>query len=201
MIKVYEFNCAALGLPVTIFARNVSQAHEMFELWHSYHTPFLPITLTTISESSLRHLTDTPQLAEAARAGITGVGYWMGHREGWCIRPADGDTPGVIAPLLPTVRYFVGVSDEIGEVLVFAECRHDADKIYDEYHRDCMGWSDDAQDLTEMSRWLLTDAKVTLREDMEAGLTGIGRECEDGFWHILPPDYEAPLTDAELDPD
>lgn len=197
MNKVYEFNCAALGLPVTIFAKNIGQAQEIFYLWHSHHAPFLAITETTITESSVSHLTDQPQLADAARAGIAGVGYWMGHRDGWCIRPADGDAPGVIAPLVPSVRFFVGKSDDVGEVLVFAESQRDADKIYDEYHRDCMGWSDDAQDLADMSRWLLTGPKVTLREDMDAGLTGVGRECEDGNWHILPADYEAPLTDDE----
>lgn len=190
MNKVYEFNCAALGLPVTIFAKNVGKAHEMFELWRSYHAPFLAITETTIGESSVSHLDDRPQLAEAARAGIAGVGYWMGHRDGWCIRPADGDAPGVIAPLVPAVKYYAWNSEDIGEVLVFAETRHDADKIYDEFHRDQTGWEDDFPDVKEMSRWLLTGPKVTLREDMDVGLTGIGRECEDGS-------YEVPLTDTE----
>ena len=41
-----------------------------------------------------------------------------------------------------------------------------------------------------MSSWLLRGPQVTLRDDMDMGLTGVGAVCEDGFWHIFPADYE-----------
>ena len=37
---------------------------------------------------------------------------------------------------------------------------------------------------------MLRGPQVTLREDMDIGLTGVGAVCDDGFWHVLPADYE-----------
>ena len=51
-----------------------------------------------------------------------------------------------------------------------------------EFSVDGRGW--------EMSPWLLKGPQVTLREDMDVGLIGVGAVCEDGFWHIFPADYE-----------
>ena len=55
-----------------------------------------------------------------------------------------------------------------------------------------LAYGDDGVNATveEMSPWLLRGPQVTLREDMDIGLTGVGSVCEDGFWHIFPADYE-----------
>ena len=45
-------------------------------------------------------------------------------------------------------------------------------------------------DVVDNRPWLLRGPQVTLRVDMDMGLTGVGAVCEDGFWHIFPADYE-----------
>ena len=52
------------------------------------------------------------------------------------------------------------------------------------------GEMDEFFSVNEMSRWLLRGPQVTLRDDMDAGLLGVGTVCEDGFWRIYPADHE-----------
>ncbi len=73
---------------------------------------------------------------------------------------------------------------------MFAENIETATAFY--AHRSMIDYGvvDDKFSVQEMSRWLLCGPMVTLREDMDAGLLGIGSVSADEFWNIYPVDYE-----------
>jgi hypothetical protein len=127
-----------------------------------------------------------PQLADAAGSGLVGVGYWMGHRDGWHIAPADADPIGVIFPVPPTSKCFAFRDDDMGELLMFVEDHKAAIMAYEFYIDDLDGWKGAMCSISEVSPWLLTGPQITLREEMEQGLEGVAELGDDGFWHITP---------------
>ncbi len=48
--------------------------------------------------------------------------------------------------------------------------------------------------MREVSLSMLTGAYMTLRDEMDEGLTGVAMICEDDCWRLFPADYEPPLT-------
>jgi hypothetical protein len=86
------------------------------------------------------------------------------------------------------------VFDEEGEQLVFALNMEDAVAAYAVWSMLSWGEMDEFFTVKEMSRWLLRGSQVMLREDMDAGLLGVGTVCEDWFWRIYPADHEPAVT-------
>ena len=82
------------------------------------------------------------------------------------------------------------VDDEAEVVVVFAHTSDHARELFDEWNRRAYGDGGKNATVEEMSRWLLKGPQVTLREDMDVGLIGVGAVCEDGFWRIFPADHE-----------
>lgn len=197
MIKVFQYHLPLLTKPVSVFARSMGEASALFHLWYERHAQALPFTEASIVELTAADLALFPQMVEATRAGMVGVGYWIGHREGWVVAPADGDAPGAIAPLDPVVRCYVVTGEGTGQVLVFANTPQRAAAHYEAHVREQFGWTSKIDTLAEMSPWLLTDTQASLRDDMDAGREGIGKECENDCWRIVEPDYDAPLSWTE----
>ncbi|WP_295529546.1 hypothetical protein [Novosphingobium sp. Chol11] len=56
------------------------------------------------------------------------------------------------------------------------------------------GWEGEFSDMREVSLSMLTGAYMTLRDEMDEGLTGVAMICEDDCWRLFPADYEPPLT-------
>lgn len=193
MTKVFAITSDALADSVTLVARDSAEAHRMFLLWLEVHAPAAMNAPAQIQELTDEQLAATPQLAQGAQGGI-GVAWWRGHREGWSLGAPDGPPLGVAAPPVPDVHCFqVSGFEGAQTVYVFAETRERAIATLHLYSLDQSGCEADYESLAEVSPWTLTGPLVTLREAMFEGETGIGHECEDGFWRIFPADYDPPL--------
>lgn len=177
----------------TIVARDKEEAVTLFDLWREEHAPHAiedGFTMVLLTEHDLAQ---HPQLQEAVLTGCKGVAWWIGHREGWLIAPADGDEEGLVAPPQTTVGCFVFPdTEDFGTVYVFAETEERAIAMLHLHSLDKYGWDASYKRHFEMSPWLLQGEKITLREEMFAGRVGIGRQDADGVWHILPADYRNP---------
>lgn len=124
---------------------------------------------------------------------MSGIGWWIDHRQGWIVGPGDGESRGWLNPPHTDVMCFRCSGPDFPELLVFATSPRQACEIFDERSRDAFGWEGELETMQRYVHWLLVGPQVTLREDMDAGLTGVGRECEDGFWRIFAPDHERSL--------
>jgi hypothetical protein len=192
-VNVFTFICGSSDEAVTLFASDRAQARNMFIEWgglRGFDVLQLEYQVAQLDECDLAM---QPQLAAAASSGATGVGSWLGHRGGWAITPASDEPLGLPAPPEPDVRCYVVAGEDCGQLYVFAETLERAIATYDLWSLDRNGWQGEYDRIHEISRWLLTGPKITLREEMDEGLTGVAGVCEDGFWRIFPADYDAPL--------
>lgn len=189
MIRAFIAFSDTLQAPLTILARDEKDVRSMFQAWCERHRPEAQepdakFRLLTLTEMALK-----PKLGDAAGAGVPGLAYWLNHRAGWVVAAPQDNAKGALAPPEIDVRCF-SVNDDDGEHLVFAENIEIATAFY--AHRSMIDYGvvDDKFSVQEMSRWLLCGPMVTLREDMDAGLLGIGSVSTDEFWNIYPVDYE-----------
>ena len=110
------------------------------------------------------------------------------------ISAPDGEARGLVAPPAPNVHCFVVTGfDDVSTVYVFAQTLERAIATLHLYSLDQSGGDAEYDTIEELSPWLLMGPKVTLREEMFEGETGIGHECDDGFWRIFPADHDLPL--------
>ena len=189
MIRIYLASNDKLPTPLTIFASDYNEADLILMAWVERHWPQAIAAPTEFKLLSATELALQPQLAEAAGAGVSGVGYWTGHRAGWVVAAPHEDRLGALTPMETDVRCY-SVFDEDGEQLVFAQNMEQAVASYTVWSMLAYGAMDEFFSVKEMSRWLLRGPQVMLREGMDAGLLGVGSACKDGFWRIYPADYE-----------
>ncbi|WP_298190541.1 hypothetical protein [Novosphingobium sp.] len=194
MFNIYLATSSFLPDPVTIIAENHDEAALLFTIWRSFHVHGDHVVSAEITKLSEADLALTPQLAELTQSMQPGIARWVGHREGWIVSaPDDLEPAGEIAlPECPMTCFAFETPDD-GRVLVVAETLERAIATLHLYSLDQNGWDAEYSSVNEISPWPLTGPMVTLREEMFEGKTGVGAECEDGFWRIFPADYTPPL--------
>lgn len=175
--------------PLILIAHDDGAASGLFGTWMERHRPDERVANNRILAVGANQLALEPQLADAVGRGVKGVAYWAGHRLGYYVAAPGEVQLGALGPAATLVKCFE-VDDEAEVMLVFALTSEHARELFTEWNRLANGDDGEAATVTEMSRWLLRGPQVTLREDMDVGLTGLGSVCEDGFWHIFPADYE-----------
>ncbi|KTR82484.1 hypothetical protein NS277_13470 [Novosphingobium barchaimii] len=191
MLNVYAVNSNRIYDPVTIVAHDAEEAFRNFLLWSSRHAPEALDGDSEVVQLTERDLALQPQLRDAASSGHTGVAWWMGHHEGWLITAPDGDAAGETAPPYTPIKcYAFTGSDEFGTIYVFTKTPELASAMLHLHGLARFGSDVDFEDVNEISPWLLTDGKMTMREQMFERVTGVGRPCEDGIWRIFPADYD-----------
>lgn len=179
----------------TIVARDKEEAATFFDLWREEHAPHAIEDGFAMVHLTEHDLAQHPQLQEAVLSGRKGVAWWIGHCEGWLIAPADGDEEGLVAPPQTTVGCFVFPdTEDFGTVYVFAETEERAIATFNLHSLNRFGWDASYVRHFEMSPWLLQGDKITLREEMFGGRTGVGQLDVDGTWHIVPSGRRAPHT-------
>lgn len=193
MLRVFLITNNITAVPLTVIAQDDGAASTIFGTWAGCNHPTEPITRLETTLLSATDLALQPQLAEAARQGVAGVCYWAGHRLGFMVAAPQEPQFGALAPYEPDVRCYA-FDDDSEETLVFARTDEHAVALYTEWTLIAYGGKGEHATLKEMSRWLLRGPQVTLREDMDTGLTGVGAVCEDGFWRIFPADYEPEIS-------
>lgn len=179
---------------VTVFARNSNEALSLFQLWRERHSPKLDTEGIYSIQLTEAELPLRPQLEEARRSGLIGIGWWIDHRAGWVVGDPEEAALGHISAPVTDVNCYVFQGEDYGVLYVFERAVEQAIATYNLYSLDANGWEGEYDAMHQISRWVLVGPKTTLREDMDQGLTGIGHECEDGAWHIFPPDYEPPIV-------
>jgi len=189
MRKVFLASNDKLLFPLTIIADGKNEAIRIFNAWVERHLPIATCDQTRLKLVTVTALALQPQLAEAAGAGVVGVGYWISHRAGWVVAAPQEEQLGAITPMDPFVRCYSVVDDD-GEMFAFAHSMDEAVTFYTQWSMLAYGEMDETFSVEEVSRWLLRGPQASLREDMDAGLLGIGSVSEDGFWRVWPADYE-----------
>jgi hypothetical protein len=193
MKRVFVIFSEAIAYPLTIVASGYEEARNIFAEWFEANCDGGDPREPKVTQLSLMQTAMQPQHADLARQGLSGVAYWLGHRAGWILAASQEPRKGQIAPPLCDVRCFV-FTDEQEELLVFAPTVEAAHSIHVEWNLSNYGERGEFTGAQEVPRWLLQGPQVTLREDMDAGLTGVGSVSEDGLWHIFPADYEPELS-------
>jgi hypothetical protein len=193
MLRVFLITSDLTPVPLTVIAAHDAAAGEIFATWATHHHPGQQVADPKIRLLSADDLAVQPQLADAVAQGAAGVTYWCGHRLGFLVAAPQEVQFGSLAPSEPMVRCYAA-GDDAEEVLVFARNVDEAIGLFTVWNATANGFREGPESMLEMTRWLLRGPQVILREDMDAGLTGVGRVCEDGFWRVFPADYEAPLT-------
>ena len=189
MLRVFEIASNVTTTPVSIIASDDGAASKIFSKWVERHHPGEQVERPRVRLVGANDLALQPQLAEAADGNVEGVAYWCGHRLGYYVAAPGEVQLGALGTATTLVKCFE-VDDEADVMLVFAHTMELARELFTVWNR--LAYGDDGENATveEMSPWLLRGPQVTLREDMDIGLTGVGAVCEDGFWHVFPADYE-----------
>lgn len=195
VIHVFVAICDAIEDRVTIIAHDADEAYLIFLAWCDHHRGGIPSGDTEVLRLDRFDLAGDPALLEALNTGQTGIARWLGHHAGWLVTLPDVDTPGVVAPPFCPLSCFLFETQDFGAIYVVAETQERATALLHLRSLDRNGWDADYDGVREISPWTLTGYMGTLREDMFVGKTGVGLECEDGYWRIFPADYEPPLSD------
>lgn len=171
-VKIFQYNCRSFAYPVNVFAQDLGQSAAIFDMWWRNHAKFFDLAEALVEE--LEHeavARENPQLADVMITGTLGIGYWLGHREGWVVAAPDDPPAGLVFPLEPAdVKCFVFHDEDMGELMLFAPTRESASSSFDHFVDDIDGWDDAYPSITERSPWLLTGDKLPLRLGMEQGL-------------------------------
>lgn len=192
MNQVFLVTYQSAAMPLTVVARDVADAFNVFHLWRETHAVHALNDNAQLQKLTAHCLADEPQLRDVVESGSRGVAYWLGHREGWTIASPEGERLGELTAPQSAVKCweFPDLND-LGTVLVFEETRERAIATLHLYSLDRCGWDANYWSFSELSPWRLNDEKLTLREEMFDGRTGVGMLCDDGLWRIYPADYDA----------
>lgn len=179
--------------PVTVFAGTVEEACRIYRDWVDAHHPSAPPQPTMIYCYHDQWRDERPVLARVAKQGRAGIGYWSATAERWLVGdPGDAPLGRLIEPT-PNVGYYRFEAEEGEDAMVFASSFEEATTLYCAYQLDRWGELPTRFSVRTMSRWDLRGDLVTLRDGMEADITGVGMRDERGVWRILPPDWEPPV--------
>lgn len=189
MLRAFHGVSDQSSAPLILIAPDGETASRIFDSWMERHRPDELAANNRVLAVGANKLALQPQLAEAVGRGVEGVAYWMGHRLGFYIAAPGEVQLGALGPATTLVKCFE-VDDEADVMFVFAHTIEHARELFTVWNRLANGDDGENATIEEMSPWLLRGPQVTLREDMDIGLTGVGAVCEDGFWHVFPADYE-----------
>ena len=189
MLRVFHGVSDLPSTPLILIAHDDDAASRIFDTWTERHRPDEVTANHHLLGVGANQLALQPQLAETVEGGVEGVAYWCGHRLGYYVAAPHEVQLGALGPPATLVKCFE-VDDEAEVMLVFARTSEHARELFTVWNRLAYGDDGESATIEEMSPWLLRGPQVTLREDMDVGLTGVGSVCEDGFWRIFPADYE-----------
>lgn len=173
-----------------VIAPDTETARNLFEDWVQDHREGMPTLDIRVELVSRVELAQQPQLRVPTEGGVASIAYWLGHRTGWWTAAPHEPQIGSLAPFEPMVSCFA-FDYEAEEVLCFA---NDEDAAWETFRKYCeLMFETDGDEAIcqEIPRWLLQGPQVTLREDMDHDLCGVGAITPDGFWHIYHPESEA----------
>lgn len=189
-IKVFEFTRTSAEVPVTIFAHDLDEAEKQYRDWVKTHHPGHSTEPEMIYPYFGSKLKARPFLDAAAALGRVGVGYWKNGTRIWVIGGPEDKPSGDLALPEPRVSFYRVKAEEGDDASVFARSFEQATSLFSAWHLDRWGDLPTRFFIHTLSRWDLLGELATLRDDMEAELTGVAGRDNYGIWRILPPDWE-----------
>jgi hypothetical protein len=189
-IRAFEFTRTWDEIPVTIFARDLDDAEQIYRDWVRSHHPDqsgLPLMIFPYGEDRLEA---RPLLFEAATLGETGVGYWQGSKGAWIVGQPQHEQLGELAVPEGRVGYYQVTAEPGDDAKVFATSFEQATTLYCAWHIDAYGSLPERFFIDRRSRWELVGEFATLRDDLEAEISGVGRFDNYGVRRILPAAWE-----------
>jgi hypothetical protein len=188
--NVFVLASDTLNRKLTVIANNADEAIYLYYLWTATHCRAAHDEEPAVERLSAEQLALQPQLSHAASEDVAGIAYWVSHRAGWVVAVPESGPLGRSMPPETSVRCFTVDVTGRDEVFVFAHDTDHALSLYNHFQLAAWGKLDSQFTIREMSRWLLQGYQVTLREEMDSGITGIGKKALDAWWHIYAPDDE-----------
>lgn len=187
MARIFLATISAKDTPLTVVADAEDEAFRIAYLWREAHAPHTLPTELWVIELGEADLVRRPDLTKLTDEEGSGVAYWTSNEGGWLVGSPDSKLLGEIAPPSPLMRCFGYLTMEQGGTYVVAETFGQATKLLHAYSRHLNGWDAQFGAAVEISAWLLHGNKITLRDEMFAGKSGIAHRCEDGIWRVFPP--------------
>lgn len=190
-LHVYRITRNWSAIPIMVLAEYEEHAIELHDAFCRTHFPsrFDIDEYPSAHELDERELEDHPQLAELIEDSGPGIAFWIAHEEGWHTGKPEGPMLGRLAPPDTPVRYYVFESDDGDDAEVFAVSGEDALLIYYAYHEAAFARRPSKVTFKERSRFTLLDGRAALRDDMDAGLTGVAGWTLTEGWRVYPPEH------------
>jgi hypothetical protein len=187
-IPVFEMFRHWAEEPVTVFAKDLSEAESIYSAWIKAHHPERPVRPITVHPYAGFSLEGRPELVFACHAGKKGIGRWdrLGRR--WAIAAPEDPPLGDLARPASSVKYHSVAANDGDELMVFAETFEEAVGFYVAWHLEAYGDVPGGIMINRKSRWQLVLALGSLRDDMDAGVAGVARWTADDGWHIVAPE-------------
>ena len=189
-MQVFEMASRWLGEHVTVFANSEQEARAIYREWVEAHHPGRPVRPGRVYPFNEEQLKHRPVLEAAAKMNTAGVGYWGRVEQHWLVAHACNTPLGDLAEPEPPVGYFEVDTDEGEHTRVFAVSEEQATTLYIAYELHKWGVVPKSFTVRKKTRWHLTWEFITLRDDMQAGVCGIGLPDERGIWRIQSPEHD-----------
>jgi hypothetical protein len=188
-LKIIEAWGLESSTPLTICARSVDRAEEIYAEWVDAHHPARARQPSRLVDRDKRWLADRPQLADVTRRGDEGVVYFIDHVLGFVVTFSWAPMAGEIAPPQTEVRYFRAETVDGDGAMLFARDPDEALRLYIIWHTNAYGRLPSEFSIEEASRWRLTGPLTILREKMDASMIGVaGWTLREG-WDLYPADH------------
>ncbi len=190
-LNVFHFWFQGSVMPLTVFAASLQAAQDLQRRWSHSHRGENPPPVIRSEICEAGWLDDRPQWKRAVERGEAGVGAWLGHRDGWAVEAPEAALRGPLGPPETNVRLFVIEADDDEVGIVFAIDEVMASTIFLQWLHHWDKPRSKSFKVRRRSRWMLTGPETILREEMDAGISGIGGWSAEEGWHIYPPTHEA----------
>lgn len=189
-MNVFEMFRTWAEEPVTVLAETLEESLRIYAEWIDKHHPDRSDEPSMVYPFTGARLKARPRRAALANRSSPGIAYWNKTANCWTVSPPSGATVADLVEPEPLVSFFQLDADEESDMMIFADSFEGASSIFCAYQLARWGQLPTRFSLTKKSRWDLHGEFATLRDDMEADISGVGRRDYESKWRILPPDHE-----------
>jgi hypothetical protein len=189
-MKVFEIARSWADIPLTVVAPTLEEAERIHREWieaHHLDRLIAPVSIFPYGEGWLKA---RPPLAKVAAENKAGIAYWDPGSGSWRVADPKDAPLGLLATPPGPIECYRFEATEEQKPMVFAETHEEAVTIF--CWRYEIEWGEEPGWflVRKLSRWDLVGDLATLRDDMDAGISGIAGKDENGHWRIMPVGWD-----------